>query len=160
MGLVKCYQFPGVWSKVTRARRAPPPAPPCPLAPPPPQAIPPSPHGLCNPLLGTISSNLPELVNKTPHFNANQCAYAFCLYVRRTRGSVFWNEYIIIVIIIITVYLNSKCVFTRWQCYCIKPQHTKIHTQKKTNSMVWVRERTIPTERPPLLGEVIANFCG
>jgi hypothetical protein len=30
----------------------------------------------------------------------------------------------------------------------------------KTNSMVWVRERTIPTKRPPLVGEVIANFCG
>jgi hypothetical protein len=30
----------------------------------------------------------------------------------------------------------------------------------KKNSMVWVRERTIPTERPPLVGEVIANFCG
>jgi hypothetical protein len=29
-----------------------------------------------------------------------------------------------------------------------------------TSSMVWVRERTIPTERPPLVGEVIANFCG
>jgi hypothetical protein len=29
----------------------------------------------------------------------------------------------------------------------------------KKNSMVWVRERTIPTERPPLVGEVIANFC-
>jgi hypothetical protein len=27
-------------------------------------------------------------------------------------------------------------------------------------SMVWVRERTIPIERPPLVGEVIANFCG
>jgi hypothetical protein len=27
-----------------------------------------------------------------------------------------------------------------------------------TNSMVWVRERTISTERPPLVGEVIANF--
>jgi hypothetical protein len=26
--------------------------------------------------------------------------------------------------------------------------------------MVWVRERTKPTERPPLVGEVIANFCG
>jgi hypothetical protein len=26
--------------------------------------------------------------------------------------------------------------------------------------MVSVRERTIPTERPPLDGEVIANFCG
>jgi hypothetical protein len=30
----------------------------------------------------------------------------------------------------------------------------------KKNSRVWVRERTIPTERPPLVGEVIANFCG
>jgi hypothetical protein len=30
----------------------------------------------------------------------------------------------------------------------------------KLNSMVWVRERTIPTERPPLVGEVISNFCG
>jgi hypothetical protein len=33
-------------------------------------------------------------------------------------------------------------------------------TNKKTNSMVWVRERTIPTERPPLVGEVLANLCG
>jgi hypothetical protein len=30
-------------------------------------------------------------------------------------------------------------------------------TNKQTNSMVWVRERTIPTERPQLVGEVIAN---
>jgi hypothetical protein len=30
----------------------------------------------------------------------------------------------------------------------------------KKNSMVWVRERTIPTERPPLVGEVIANVRG
>jgi hypothetical protein len=28
------------------------------------------------------------------------------------------------------------------------------------NSVAWVRERTIPTERPPLIGEVNANFCG
>jgi hypothetical protein len=28
------------------------------------------------------------------------------------------------------------------------------------NSMVWVRERTLPTEWPPLVGEVIANFLG
>jgi hypothetical protein len=26
--------------------------------------------------------------------------------------------------------------------------------------MVSVRERTVPTERPPLVGEVIANLCG
>jgi hypothetical protein len=31
---------------------------------------------------------------------------------------------------------------------------------RKLNSMVWVRGRTIPTERPPLVGEVIVNFCG
>jgi hypothetical protein len=30
----------------------------------------------------------------------------------------------------------------------------------KLNSMVWVRERTVPTERPPLVGEVIVNFRG
>jgi hypothetical protein len=35
-----------------------------------------------------------------------------------------------------------------------------IYKKTKQNSMVWVRERTIPTERPPLVGEVIANFCG
>jgi hypothetical protein len=29
-----------------------------------------------------------------------------------------------------------------------------------TNSMASVRERTIPTERPPLVAEVGANFCG
>jgi hypothetical protein len=30
----------------------------------------------------------------------------------------------------------------------------------KLNSMASVRERTIPTERPPPVGEVSANFCG
>jgi hypothetical protein len=29
---------------------------------------------------------------------------------------------------------------------------------KKLNSIVWARRRTIPTERPPLVGEVIANI--
>jgi hypothetical protein len=37
--------------------------------------------------------------------------------------------------------------------------YTNIKIYKK-NSMVWVSERTIPTERPPLVVEVIANFCG
>jgi hypothetical protein len=30
--------------------------------------------------------------------------------------------------------------------------------KKKLNSVVFVRKRTIPTERPPLVGEVSANF--
>jgi hypothetical protein len=32
--------------------------------------------------------------------------------------------------------------------------------KKKLNSMVLVREQTIPTERTPFVGEVIAKFCG
>ena len=33
-------------------------------------------------------------------------------------------------------------------------------TKLKLNSVALVRERTIPTERPPPVGEVSANFCG
>jgi hypothetical protein len=32
--------------------------------------------------------------------------------------------------------------------------------EKKKHSVALVRERTIPAERPPLVGEVNANFCG
>jgi hypothetical protein len=35
-----------------------------------------------------------------------------------------------------------------------------VKVNKKTNSVAWVHERTIPTELPPLVGEVSANFCG
>jgi hypothetical protein len=31
--------------------------------------------------------------------------------------------------------------------------------KQKTNSLALVRERTIPAERPPLLGDVRANFA-
>jgi hypothetical protein len=34
-----------------------------------------------------------------------------------------------------------------------------IYEPVKLNSVALVRERTIPTERPPLVGEVSANFC-
>jgi hypothetical protein len=36
--------------------------------------------------------------------------------------------------------------------------HEKI--KRKLNSVVWVSERTIPTERQPHVSEVSANFCG
>jgi hypothetical protein len=32
------------------------------------------------------------------------------------------------------------------------------YNSKQTNSVLWVRERTIPTERPPLVGEVRPKF--
>jgi hypothetical protein len=34
------------------------------------------------------------------------------------------------------------------------------HPWLLTNSVALVRERTIPTEQPPLVGEVSVNFCG
>jgi hypothetical protein len=37
-------------------------------------------------------------------------------------------------------------------------KHLSLKT--KLNSVILVRERTMPTERPPLVGEVSANFCG
>jgi hypothetical protein len=49
---------------------------------------------------------------------------------------------------LVTALLNGKQI------------NEQICLDKQTNSMVCVRERTIPTERPPLVGEVIANFCG
>jgi hypothetical protein len=41
-----------------------------------------------------------------------------------------------------------------------KTKHYNLQKTKKLNSLALVRERTISTERPPLVGEVSANFCG
>jgi hypothetical protein len=35
-----------------------------------------------------------------------------------------------------------------------------LRSSTKLNSVALVRERTTPTERPPPVGEVSANFCG
>jgi hypothetical protein len=37
---------------------------------------------------------------------------------------------------------------------------TSLDSLTHTHPVDWVRERTIPTERPPLVGEVSANLCG
>jgi hypothetical protein len=49
--------------------------------------------------------------------------------------------------------------FVDGTCEYYKPLKP-VKKKKQTNSMVWVRERTRPTERPPLVGEAIANFWG
>jgi hypothetical protein len=38
--------------------------------------------------------------------------------------------------------------------------HHKQQNKQQTNSVALVGKRTIPTERPPLVGEVTANFSG
>ena len=61
-----------------------------------------------------------------------------------------------------------KRIIAYWLIYaCV---HTNTHTHTHTYiyyyyyyyyySVALVRERTIPTERPPPVGEVSANFCG
>jgi hypothetical protein len=56
---------------------------------------------------------------------------------------------------------------TRWCINTIRSpddEHSMLETCREmkliNNSVAYVRERTIPTERPPLVGEVSANFCG
>jgi hypothetical protein len=36
----------------------------------------------------------------------------------------------------------------------------QLKKEKNLNSVASVRKRTIPTERPPLVGEVSVNLCG
>jgi hypothetical protein len=54
---------------------------------------------------------------------------------------------------------NTSTRYFLHDCHTSTKSYMSKHTCKK-NSMVWVRERTIPTERPPLVGEVIANLWG
>jgi hypothetical protein len=60
---------------------------------------------------------------------------------------------------------RRKCLHVTEQGWNWKSSHpnqcmmSAQHKAKK-NSVAWVRERTILTERLTLVGEVIANFCG
>jgi hypothetical protein len=47
---------------------------------------------------------------------------------------------------------SNPAWFTKYRCFS--------RFKESTNPVVSVRERTIPTERPPLVGKVSANFCG
>jgi hypothetical protein len=61
---------------------------------------------------------------------------------------------------------SESCVFC-WKCVrcCVVLKRqgvfdTLARQRRIQTAVAWVRERTIPTERPPLVGEVSANFCG
>jgi len=49
---------------------------------------------------------------------------------------------------------------TNRELHSSRPDHYVQETKLKLNSVALVRKRTIPTERPPPVGEVSANFCG
>jgi hypothetical protein len=67
----------------------------------------------------------------------------------------FYGTQMFIVRVVFTVTGQCALSLLTWM-----PPHHHNNKTNKRNSMVWVCERTIPTERPPLVGEVIANFCG
>jgi hypothetical protein len=62
-----------------------------------------------------------------------------------------------ILFIIVVVFAYLYCVYDMYE---VTYYSTMVCTKKETNSVALVRERTIPAERSPLVGEVGANFCG
>jgi hypothetical protein len=42
---------------------------------------------------------------------------------------------------------------------CHNPEDHNLNHKLKLNSVALVRERTMPTERPPLVGEVVPTFA-
>jgi hypothetical protein len=42
---------------------------------------------------------------------------------------------------------------------CLRMKSTALRDLKELNSVALVRERTMPTERPPLVGEVVPTFA-
>jgi hypothetical protein len=70
--------------------------------------------------------------------------------------------------VLIMLYIDFECIpLLKGCCYASEMSIRNLSLRNLAflgqifgiNSMVCVRERTIPTERPPLV-EVIANFCG
>jgi hypothetical protein len=55
--------------------------------------------------------------------------------------------------------LADHLVTIMWQ-YSLSLSLSLTHTHThKLNSVAVVRKRTVPTERPPIVGEVSANLC-
>jgi hypothetical protein len=93
------------------------------------------------------------------NFNFFRSCCFFWIAVERVFTPVVWRIKLLLVhscvfmvmCEVVGMYVLLPCAykpFGQWQ------------VDIKLNSVAWVRERTIPTERPPLVGQVNANFCG
>jgi hypothetical protein len=91
------------------------------------------------------------------------------LWISELLGVTVQNTFLFNVILSLIILSENHKLFTRTRKeinqYILKRLSyewvmSKFIYLKKKNSMVRVRERTISTERPPLVGEVIANFFG
>jgi hypothetical protein len=88
----------------------------------------------------------------TPHSaGANSISSEYSTWnLGRCQRSFWW----------ISIYILHVSKFLRnWWQYACHRIHS-VCSYHKNNSMIWVRERNIPTEQPPLVGEVISNLFG
>jgi hypothetical protein len=100
---------------------------------------------------GTMKWELPLCITSFPwHLRTrNTCVRTIYQLHRRTvsdNGTVFHESS-----------LSQAISLTEWLWTC-SVSNVWISLKFVKNYMVWVRERTTPTEWPPLVGEVIANF--
>jgi hypothetical protein len=82
------------------------------------------------------------------------------------------SEYVILIAFSLQQWLTGTDLIVTLRVYCLPCLSSQeifyltcnymntADSPIKINSMALVRERTIPTERPPSVGEVSANFCG
>ena len=100
-------------------------------------------------------------------FSNKMPAPAFSLRYFRLNGNKYFPK-------ILMCICDKTTLHTGWRTKChtidcarntflLLQKHLTSGTELiliKKNSVALVRERTIPTERPPSVGEVSANFCG
>jgi hypothetical protein len=87
-----------------------------------------------------------------------------CCHLVRNASQAVWRHVCDVMYKYTFSIIGSQClalVTVRTAQARVTSQRIKkdLYSLWKLQSVAWVRERTIPTERPPLVGEVSANFC-
>jgi hypothetical protein len=121
------------------------------------------------PILGMVLPSVPPLKNLATHcystgrLHTPTCQFSRTLHTLRINlrgGGVMWEPPMetshIRNIKTTEIQFNSLLLICRVNNY--KAKCSTMYTRTGNNHVV--RARTIPTERPPLAGEVSANFCG
>jgi hypothetical protein len=103
----------------------------------------------CSPQ-GTVPGVLPTHRHQAPHIPRP----------RETRNRIHQGERREYCLEMIHSARLSRAHDTSSVLVCREANGNHYMQSKRTNSVASVRDRTIPTERPPLDGEISANFCG
>jgi hypothetical protein len=82
-------------------------------------------------------------------FHNNKFTFSEILLGYLSKIPYILNEMFPISEIVIKIKIGNDCL-----------NYSILIINNNNNSVALVRDRTIPTERPPLVGEVSANFCG